>query len=225
MGFDLYLRKMTLIVIIAIIASFSIRTFGTIFPQIFKYILIVKATILINFLFILSHLLFWLLFYWEYISTTKVTLKKTCMLAIIGSFAVSVIYIKKLPFVFDMNINFPLFTMNPFFDAILPLMSSAFSLIFFVTFKKSLELDEKTRLSKPMLSIIIGISIYTCLHLIVLFNFLATDRFEWIEHMPRIVAVSTVPLIIVAVFLILSFYYRFYKFLDSGYKIENESTS
>jgi len=225
LGVDLYLRKMTLIVIIAIIASFSIRTFGTVFPQIFKNIFIVKATILINVLFILSHLLFWLVFYREYISTTKVTLKKTCVLAIIGSFAVSFIYMKKLPFVFDTILHFPLFIMNPFFDAVVPLMSSAFHLIFFVTFKKSLELDENTRLSKPILSIIIGISIYTFLHLLVLFNFLATGRFEWLEHMPRIVAVSTVPLIIVAVFLILSFYYRFYKFLDSGYKIENESAS
>jgi hypothetical protein len=205
------------------IASFSIRAFGTVFPQIFKNILIVKATILINVLFILSNLLFWLVLYWEYISTAKVTLKKACMLAIIGSLAVSVIYMKKLPFVFDMNIHFPPFIMNPFFDAVVPLMSSAFHLIFFITFKKSLELDEKIRLSKAILSIIIGISIYTCLHLIVLFNFLETDRFEWLEHMPRIVAVSTVPLIIVAVFLILSFYYRFYKFLDSRYKIENES--
>jgi len=216
----LYLRRMTLIVIISVIASFSIRTFGTIFPQIFKNILIVKATILINALFILSHLLFWLVFYWEYISTEKVTLKKTCILAIIGSFAVSANYMKKLPFVFGMNIHFPLFLMIPYFEAVVPLISSAFHLIFFVSFKKSLELDEQPRLSKPILSIIIGISIYICLHLIVLFNFLATDRFEWLEHMPRVVAVSTVPLIIVAVFSILFFYYRFYYFLDSGYKIE-----
>jgi len=162
---------MTLIVIIGIIASFSIRSLGTIFPQIFKNILIVKATILINALFILSHLLFWLVFYREYISTEKVTLKKTCILAILGSFAVSAIYMKKLPFVFGMNIHFPLFLMNPYYEALVPLISSAFHLLFFVSFKKSLELEEKPRLSKPILSIIIGIFIYICLHLIVLLKF------------------------------------------------------
>jgi hypothetical protein len=127
---------------------------------------------------------------------------------------------KKLPFVFGMDIHFPLFLVNPYFDALAPLISAAFHLCFFVAFKKSLGLDEKPRLSKPILSIIIGISIYIFLHLIVLFNFLATDRFEWLDHMPRIVAVGTAPLIIVAVSSILYFYYRFYYFLDSGCKIE-----
>ena len=223
----MYLRKMTLIVIIAIIASFSIRTFATVFPQIFKNISIVKAAIVINGLFILSHLLFWLIFYLEYISAKKVTLKKTCLLAIAGSFAVSVIYMKKLPYVFGMNIHFPPVFLNPYYDALVPLMSSVFHLIFFVAFKKSLELDEKARLSKPLVSIIFGISIYICLHLIVLFNFFTTDRFEWLEHVPRVVAVSTVPFIIVAVCLMLFFYYRFYHFLDTGDNIEtgNERSS
>lgn len=223
----MYLRKITLIVIIGIIASFSIRTFGTVFPQIFKNVLIVKATILINALFILSYLFFWLVFYREYISVNKTTLKKTCIFAIAGSFAVAVIYMKKLPFVFGMNIHFPLFLMNPYFDALVPLMSSVFHLIFFVSFRKSLEIGEKPRLSKPILSIITGISIYFFLHLIVLINFIATHRFEWLEHMQRTVAVGTVPLIIIAVFLILTFYYKFYYFLDSDYKIEpgNERSS
>ena len=98
---------MTLILIVGIIASFSIRTFGTVFPQIFKDILIVKATVLINTFFALSHFLFWFFFYREYISVKKATLRKVCMLAIIGSLAVSFLYIKKLPSVFDLNVLFP----------------------------------------------------------------------------------------------------------------------
>jgi len=216
----MYLRKTTLILIIAIVASFSIRTVGTVFPQIFKNILMVKATILINALFILSHLLFWLLFYREYISAKKTSLKKVCILVILGSFAVSVIYMKKLPFVCGLSIQFPLFFVKPYFDTLVPLMSSVFHLIFFIAFKKSLEMDEKPMLSKPILSIIIGSSIYICIHFIVFFNFLATDRFDLLEHMPRVVAVTTVPLIIAAVSLILFFYYKFYNFLDSDSDIE-----
>ena len=90
----MYLRKIIFIVILTTIASFSIRTFGTFFPQLFKNILVVKATIVVNVLFILSHLLFWLIFYWEYISIKKDSLRKICILAIFGSFAVSAIYIK-----------------------------------------------------------------------------------------------------------------------------------
>ncbi len=213
----LYLKKMTLLLIVSIIISFSIRIFGTVFPLVFKNIFVVKTTILFNTLFILTHLFFWLVFYREYISEIKDSLKKMCMLAIIGSLAVSVIYMKKLPFVFGMNVHFPLFFMNPYVDAVVPLISSVFHLCFFITFRKALAHDEKTRLSRPISSIIIGISIFIFLHLIVLFNFIATKRFEWLEHMPRYVASGTVPLIILAVLLMLFFYYSFYKFLDSGY--------
>ena len=76
-------------------------------------------------------------------------------------------------------------------------------------------------LSKPILSIIVGTSFFLFFHLVVLVNFITTNKLEWLEHMPRVVVVGTVPLIIIAVFLILVFYYRFYYFLDSGYKTRN----
>ncbi len=209
------LKKITLLLIVSIILSFSIRIVGTVFPLIFKSIFVVKATILFNVLFILIHLIFWLVFYREYISKIKDSLKKACMLAILGSLAVSVIYLKKIPFVFDMYVHFPILLMNPYFDAVVPLISSVFHLSFFLFFRKELSHDEETVLSKPISSIIIGISIFIFLHLIVLSNFIATKRFYWLEHMPRSFALGTIPLIIIAVLLMLFFYYSFYRFIDS----------
>jgi hypothetical protein len=211
----LHLKKITRILIIAIICSFSIRIVGTVFPQIFQNIHMVKGTILVNTFFILSHLLFWLLFYRDYASVKDAILKKTCLLPVIGSFAVALLYLKKLPFVFDMEIAFPLFLMNPYVDAFVPAVTSIFSLIFFVVFRNSIKLEEEMMLRKPVLSMIGGISIFLLLHLIVLVNFVATDSFQWLEHMPRAIAVGTVPLIIIAVFLMLHFYYRFYCLLES----------
>lgn len=211
----MFLRKVTLILIITISFSFSIRIAGTLFPQLFKNILIVQATILINSIFILSHLIFWLSFYREYISERKPSLKTICLFAIVGSFAVSAIYLKKLPFVFGLNANFPLFLLNPYFDILVPLISSAIHMVFFVYFKNSLKVDESKNLRKPTLSIIAGNGIFIFLHLIVLLNFLSRDRFEWLEHMPRVIAVSTVPLIILAIFFMLIFYYQFYCYLNS----------
>ena len=220
----MFLRKVTLILIITIIASFSIRTFGTLFPQIFKNIHIVQATILTNSIFILSHLIFWLSFYREYISEKKPTLKKICILAILGSFAVSAVYLKKLPFVFGLNMHIPLFLMSPYYDAIVPLISSAIHFAFFVSFKKSLEIEESPSLGRPISSIIVGIGIFICLHLIVLLNFILRDRFEWLEHMPRVIAVGTVPLIVLAVCFMLYFYYQFYRYLNSSRNIDKIST-
>lgn len=214
------LKKITRILIIAFIFSFSIRIVGTVFPHIFQNIHLVKGAILVNTFFILSHLLFWLIFYKEYVSAKDAVLKKTCLLPVMGSLAVSFLYLKKLPFVFDMDVIFPLFLMSPYVDAFVPAVSSIFSLIFFVVFKNSLEPEEKEMLGKPILSMIGGISIFLVLHLIVLVNLIATDTFEWLEHMPRVVAVGTVPLIVIAVILMLHFYYRFYCFLDSWYKMK-----
>ena len=214
------LKKVTLIVIIGNIFSFSIRAFGTVFPQIFKNIYLVKVAILFNIFLILSQLLFWLIFYKEYASFKKTTLKNTCFFAIVGSFAVSFLFIKKLPLVFGLsNAIFPIILMNPLFDVFVPLISSIFHLIFFIVFRNSLEVWEKKILNRPILSIIIGNLLFIFLHLIVLFNFIATNRFQWLAQMPRFVAVGTVPLIILAVLLILSFYYRFYYFIDSFYKM------
>ena len=209
------LKKITCILIIAIICSFSIRIVGTLFPQMFQNIHMVKGTILVNTFFVLFHLLFWLIFYRDYVSAKDAVLKKTCLLPVIGSFAAALLYLKKLSFVFDTEIAFPLFLMNPYVDAFVPAVASIFSLIFFVTFKNSIEREEERMLKKPILSMIGGISIFLLLHLIVLVNFIATGVFEWLEHMPRVLAISTVPLIVIAVFLILHFYYRFYCFLDS----------
>jgi hypothetical protein len=217
----MYLKKITRILIIAIIVSFSIRTFGTVFPQVFQNMYMVKTTILINTIFIISHLLFWLVFYKEYAYSRSPLFKKACTLAIIGSVAVSILYIKKLPFVFNAQATFPLLLMSPYVDAFTPLICSVFHLIFFVVFKKSLEAREKEVLRKPILSIIFGISFFICFHMIVLFNFLTTHTFKWIEHMPRLIAVGTTPMFIIAVLLMLAFYYKFYLFLDSNNKMRD----
>lgn len=214
----MHLRKITLIVIVGIICSFSIRTLGAVCPQIFKAFYMVKISILVNVLFILSHFLFWLIFYQEYASTKQTLLKRTCLLAVIGSFAVSFLYLEKIPLVFNMGVCFPVFLTNPYIHVILPFISSLFQLVFFVTFRKSMAVEEKSMLSGSVLSIIIGLSLFLLFHMIVLVSFIATREFEWLTHLPRIIAVGTVPFTIIAVLCILHFYYRFYFFLGAAYQ-------
>ncbi len=191
--------------------------------MIFRNIFIVKATILLNALFILIHIIFWLVFYREYISKTKEALKEICITAVVGSVAVSVIYMKKLLFVYGMNVRFPIFMINPYYDAVVPMISSVIHLFFFIAFKKVLADNEKIRLDGPVSSMIIGICIFIFFHAIVLFNFIDTKQFEWFEHMSRGIALGTVPLVITAVLLMLFFYYRFYQFIDSDNSTGNRA--
>ncbi|MCF8090725.1 MAG: hypothetical protein K9L23_22030 [Desulfotignum sp.] len=140
----MFLKKITLLLIVSMGASFSIRVAGTLFPLIFKPVFMVKTTILFNAVFILIHVIFWLFFYREYVLKNKIALKEICMAAVIGSFAVSVIYMRKLPFVFGVNVIFPIFMINPIYDAVVPLICSVIHLVFYISFKQALSDNEKT---------------------------------------------------------------------------------
>jgi len=209
------LKKITLLLIVSMGISFSFRIAGTLFPLIFKSLLMVKVTILFNAAFISVHVIFWLVFYREYILKTKCALNEIGMAAVIGSFAVSVIYLRQLPFVFGIIVQFPGFMIHPLYDAMVPLAGSVVHLAFFAAFKKALSDDEKMWLSRAVSAMIMGIGFFVFFHVTVLVNFIAFKQFEWLEHMPRGIALGTVPLVASAVLLMLYFYYRFYRFLDS----------
>jgi len=176
------------------------------------------VAILIHAFFMVSHFLFWVMFYREYASVREGMLKRACLLPVVGSFAVSCLYLKRLLFVFGIDGAIPTALMHPCVDALVPLVSSLLHLIFFVIFKRSMVPEEVRVLGRPVVSMMAGISLFLVLHVLVLANFIATDRFHWLEHMSRTAAVGTLPVIIAAVCLMLVFYCRFCRFLDVWYK-------
>jgi hypothetical protein len=174
---------------------------------------VVKLTIVINTFFIIAHSLFFICFLNSYAANREQSLKIASFLAIIGSLAVAFIYIKNFCLVFKIDI-FPLFLMIHTFDVYNPLASSLFHLFFFSIFKKVQTQEEYKILNRPIMSAIIGIGIFIALHLIVLINYLKSHKFDWLEHMPRIFAVGTLPLIALSALLMLYFYFKFYQFLS-----------
>ena len=60
------LRKITFLLIVSFIASFFMRTIGTLFPLIFQNVYAVKVTIVVNTFFIVMHFLFYVSFLREY---------------------------------------------------------------------------------------------------------------------------------------------------------------
>lgn len=207
------LRKITPVLIIGLVLSFSVRTVGTLFPNIFINAYTVKFTVVVNTLFILLHLLFYVFFLKEYAANRQQVLRTGSGLAIIGTFFVACIYLKNFCLAFGLEI-IPLFLNNPYPDAILPLASSALHLAFFCIFKKVQSQEEFRVLNRPISLALIGVGIFSVLHLLVLINFLIFQRFNWLEHMPRAVSIGTVPLIVLAAIFLYYFYFRFYQFLS-----------
>ena len=206
------LRKITFLLIVSFIASFLMRTIGTLFPLVFQNAYLAKGTIAVNTFFIVVQLFFYVYFLREYVLHRQKTLRTGSILAIIGSLLVAFVYIKHFCIVFEVAI-IPLSLMNHHFDAIFPLASSLLYMLFFGIFKKVQSQKEYRMLDQPLSLAIIGIAIFIVLHLIVLINFLKFHTFNWLEHMPRNIAVGTLPLIIFAALFILYFYIKFYKFL------------
>lgn len=55
--------------------------------------------------------------------------------------------------------------------------------------------------------------VFLALHVTVVVHLMVTGRFAWLEHLPRALAVGTVPLTVLAAVLLLVFYVGFYHFL------------
>jgi len=206
------LKKITFLLIVSFIASFFMRTIGTIFPIIFQNVYVVKAAIAVHTFFIGVQLLFYGYFLREYAAHRQQILRAGSVLAIMGSCFVAFIYIKTFCLVFEIDI-IPLSLINHHFDAILPLTSSLLFMLFFGIFKKVQSQEEHRMLDRPTTSAIIGIGIFIVLHVIVLVHFMVFHKFDWLEYMSRNVALGTTPFLVVAALFILYFYIKFYTFL------------
>jgi len=204
-------KKITYLLIVSFTVSFLIRTTGTLFPQIFQNVYIVKLTIITNLFFNVVQALFFICFLRSYTAGRKRPLKTVCLLSIIGSFLAAVTYLKKFCLIFKLDI-FSLYLINRYVDAFIPLVSSFFILLFFVSFKKVQTHEEYKILDRPISSAIIGSVIFFLLHLIVMANLFIFHKFNWLEHTHRYVGLCTLSSIVLAAVFILHFYIRFFQY-------------
>ena len=212
--FSMNLLKITHILIISLIASFSMRVVGTLFPVIFQDSYIVRITTIIYAFSVLMQLLFFIYFLSSFTKDRELPLKVVSFLAILGSFAVALIYIKNVGIVFEVEI-LQRFLINKYITAAIPLVNSLFQLLFFMVFKNVLADDEQINLSRPILAAIIGAVSFVVIHLFVFLKFTRFPIFDWLEQMLRFVTVWTLPLIGLAAILLLYFYISFYRYISS----------
>lgn len=204
-------QKITGILIVSFFASFFIRILGTLFPVILQNPYIGRTAIISHSFLAFMQLLFFGYFI-SYAKYRQASLKAAGLLAIIGSSAIFLIYIKNVDLVFDINI-LPQFSQNRYVNASIPLMSSLLLLLFFITYKLVLTNDEHIQLNRPVLSAIIGVSIFLVLHLTVVINLIGYQVFDRSRQIPLIVSVFSLLFIVLAASLILKFYVNFYHFL------------
>ena len=80
------LKKITSLFIVGFIASFFMRTIGTLVTIVFQNAYVVKVILVVNIFFMVAQFLFYVYFLREYAANRQQILKTGTVLAIIGSF-------------------------------------------------------------------------------------------------------------------------------------------
>jgi len=218
----MHLKKASLLTIIGLSCSFAIRTSGTLFPHIFRNLLIVHISVVVHLCASLALIYFFLSFYRFYLHEEQRTLKMVAMLAVAGSFASLALHIKHTFIVFNVSV-LPLFFMHHSIDAIVPLVSSTTVVLFFIIYHREMPHQERERLGESAKSAIIGFSLYTSIHAIVLFNYLSFRELRWISQFSNNIALGILIILAFAFIAVFYFFLTFYRFINEVISLEQES--
>lgn len=204
------LRRATLLAIIGISYTFALRTIGTFLPDIFRNLIVVQFTQIMSFLASLTIVFFFISFYKDYVERERIKLRNISILAIIGTSAMSLLHIKGLFIVFNVY-TLSYLVKSHYIEAIIPLVSSIFILLFFIFFHKETLRKGDKKLRKATLSATIGSSIGTLERTFVLFNYFYSREVRWFSDLSRKIQIIFIPIFVFSFIAILYFFLSFYK--------------
>ena len=201
------LKKTTLLTILSISYMFILRTLGTLYPQLFtRNILLNQCTGFFALLASLFLVLFFSFFLKEYVSPEHSVLRTATILALTGSIARLVIYLK--------NISFQSRAKLYSVELAILWLNSVFITIFFIAFYREHK-RELPALRRASFLAILGSLCILLLHSFTLINYhLYLQRSTWFEaFMYKLILVSFPPVVFNFVTLLYFFvvYYRHLK--------------
>ena len=200
------LKKVTLFSIIGISYIFVSRTIVTFFPDIFINLIITKINTLLSLFASLAVVVFYIYFYKDYVHEKQITLKNASLFAIIGSFAVLLLFLKGFLFVFNLYVFH-----SHVFNIIAPFISSIFSLYFFIIFYRETTHNVQSNLKLAIFLAVIGSSISTLIRTFIVFNYFYTGKFKWFWDYSRELPFIFIPIFAFMFFTSFYFFITFYK--------------
>ena len=204
------LNKATLSAMIGVSYIFISRTIGTFFPAVFRNHSTVKIAVILSLLASITVLVFYISFYQTYVQKKQKLLKNTSLLAIIGSLAVVLLYLKGLLLIYGVHI-FPYPDSARYLESIIPWISAVFFLLFFIVFYRETLHEVGKSLSGAALLAIIGSSVATLLRTFVLLNYFYSRQFKWFSELFREMPAIFLPISAFMFFTVFYFFLCFYK--------------
>jgi len=204
------LNRATLSAMIGITYIFISRALGTFFPGLFRNLAAAKIAVTLSVLAGIAVLVFYVSFYQTYVQKRQKLLKNASLLAIIGSLAGALLYLKGLLLIYNVHI-FPYPDSSRYFESITPWISAVFLLLFFIAFYRETLHKVSKSLSVAALLAIIGFSIAALLRTFVLLNCFYSRQFMWLSDLFRELPAIFLPLFAFMFFTVFYFFLSFYK--------------
>jgi hypothetical protein len=224
------LRRATLLALLGLSYTFTLRAIGTFLPQMFTVALAAQVVTITSLIASLTSVIFYVVFRRDYVQKDEIALKRVSALSIIGSSAILALRAKNLPLVFDASV-IALYEASPFLfrvvrshalEALTVWICSIFFLSFFVALHREVLHRKLMSLRRATLSGVIGSSLGTLTLTVTLLNYAYSGRLRWSHVMFRTSVFLFLPFISLSFALLFYFFVIFYKHqtLGSGLDIK-----
>ena len=212
------LKHVTLWVIISLCYFFLLRTFGTIAHAMFRNVVVAQISVVLSIIGSAAILIFFTVFYADYIQHGQAKLKQAAIIAIIGSAMMVLLQLKGLFLVFK-GLSTVAYSISPSLlkliqsssvEPAIPLISAIFILFFFAVFYGEIPPGNQSKLKKAIRFAIIGSAIGLMIQVVTLFNFILSTDIRWLSELPLTTALILLPVVTIGFLLNLYFYVIFY---------------
>ena len=203
------LKKLTVLVLVGISYIFVSRTSGTFFPGLFASRTAAGLHTLVSFAATVVILLFYINFSRDYVRSSERALDKASTLMIIGSGAVSLLFLKELLVVLGSS----LFN-SVSFDLYLPWINSAIAVYFFAVFYREGLNEERSSLKSALILVIIGSALSLLMRTALVINFMRGGEFRWLWDFAARYPAIFFPVQLFIFFASFYFYFSFHRHLD-----------
>ena len=203
------LKKLTTLLLVGISYIFVSRTAGTLFPGLFASRTAAGLHSMISFAATVVIVLFFINFSRDYVKSSERALDKASTLMIIGSAAVSLLFLKELLVVMGSS----LFN-SVSFDLYLPWINSVIALYFFAVFYREGLNEERSSLKSALILAIIGSALSVLIRTALVINFMRGGEFRWLWDLAARYPVIFFPVQLFIFFASFYFYFSFHRHLD-----------
>lgn len=207
------LKIAIILVIIGSVATFLSRLTGTLYPGLLQNLPILKTFGIISLISFLAIVFFYVVFLIDYTKKGQTFLKIASILMIIGSSAIFLLFIKAVLTLFNISPSLG-FAKAGLLEAIVPCISSAFTVFFFAVFYKEMVTRFSFNLKISVILVILSSVTNFVLKSTVLINFISSGGFNWFV---TLFLRHQIIIVIISVFWFVTslyFYISFYKDLE-----------